>query len=449
MNINNFSLLLKQYIHESQYNVVTISKLTGIPRTTIQKYMSGIQMPASYGPVEKIIKFLSLSIHQKNELKKAYFIEKVGYSKQQKLIKLKSILNLLNDFSFKATNYNIHYNFQKTNNFAKNPEELKLMVHFILEDALKTTKKVQILMNSDNDLSDIIYFYAKNNPDLMVEQIVNLKKLDNDIDSSNLNQFQKLLPLMLLDNKITIKYMYSKIDNTNFYSIFPYTISSRNYVLLINSDYSLGMLADDDQKYLKNEFNKKSKFSKQLFYKSNNTIDYLNSLFNYPNAKYQIFSYTPFFIHFLFTSKQLALIDQQTNEKYLNFKEAIDKFIKTNKISLFFSIKDFNNTLKQDKYLTNKNNYKKILNNIIENHYYNIHVFNDNKISFPNNLTIITNQNSLVFFFDTFSITIYENTICHDFLLLDLLFEIEEYCFKHDESIKILNQIICGGYDNG
>lgn len=111
MNINNFSLLLKQYIHESQYNVVTISKLTGIPRTTIQKYMSGIQMPASYGPVEKIIKFLSLSIHQKNELKKAYFIEKVGYSKQQKLIKLKSILNLLNDFSFKATNYNIHYNF--------------------------------------------------------------------------------------------------------------------------------------------------------------------------------------------------------------------------------------------------------------------------------------------------------------------------------------------------
>ncbi|WRK52660.1 hypothetical protein SD457_20620 [Coprobacillaceae bacterium CR2/5/TPMF4] len=120
-------------------------------------------------------------------------------------------------------------------------------------------------MNSDNDLSDIIYFYAKNNPDLMVEQIVNLKKLDNDIDSSNLNQFQKLLPLMLLDNKITIKYMYSKIDNTNFYSIFPYTISSRNYVLLINSDYSLGMLADDDQKYLKNEFNKKANFQNNYF----------------------------------------------------------------------------------------------------------------------------------------------------------------------------------------
>ena len=117
--------------------------------------------------------------------------------------------------------------------------------------------------------------------------------------------------------------------------------------------------------------------------------------------------------------------------------------------SLFFSIKDFNNTLKQDKYLTNKNNYKKILNNIIKNYYYDLHVFNDDKISFPNNLTIITNQNSLVFFFDTFSITIYENTICHDFLLLDLLFEIEEYCFKHDESIKILNQIICGRYDNG
>ena len=68
------------------------------------------------------------------------------------------------------------------------------MVHFILEDALKTTKKVQILMNSDNDLSDIIYFYAKNNPDLMVEQIVNLKKLDI---SKNVNLQDMMCPTLM------------------------------------------------------------------------------------------------------------------------------------------------------------------------------------------------------------------------------------------------------------
>ena len=83
MHINNFSLLLKQYINESQYNVVTLSKLTNISRSSIQKFMSGIQIPKNYETIEKLIQFLPLSIIQKDELKKAYMIEQVGYLNYQ------------------------------------------------------------------------------------------------------------------------------------------------------------------------------------------------------------------------------------------------------------------------------------------------------------------------------------------------------------------------------
>ena len=235
MHINNFSLLLKQYINESQYNVVTLSKLTNISRSSIQKFMSGIQIPKNYETIEKLIQFLPLSIIQKDELKKAYMIEQVGYLNYQKMTVLKEFIQSFNTYPSSSFNYNLSYKFNKINKFAHNPEELKLMLHFIIEDALNHSKQIKILMNADNPLFEIIYQYAKNYPDLVIKQIVNFKNLGNDVTSSNLEQLEKLLPLLLLKNKTSIKYIYGKENNPNYYSIFPYSIASDNYIILINN----------------------------------------------------------------------------------------------------------------------------------------------------------------------------------------------------------------------
>ena len=157
MHINNFSLLLKQYINESQYNVVTLSKLTNISRSSIQKFMSGIQIPKNYETIEKLIQFLPLSIIQKDELKKAYMIEQVGYLNYQKMTVLKEFIQSFNTYPSSSFNYNLSYKFNKINKFAHNPEELKLMLHFIIEDALNHSKQIKILMNADNPLVEIIY----------------------------------------------------------------------------------------------------------------------------------------------------------------------------------------------------------------------------------------------------------------------------------------------------
>ncbi|MFR8063351.1 helix-turn-helix domain-containing protein [Thomasclavelia spiroformis] len=402
MHINNFSLLLKQYINESQYNVVTLSKLTNISRSSIQKFMSGIQIPKNYETIEKLIQFLPLSIIQKDELKKAYMIEQVGYLNYQKMTVLKEFIQSFNTYPSSSFNYNLSYKFNKINKFAHNPEELKLMLHFIIEDALNHSKQIKILMNADNPLFEIIYQYAKNYPDLVIKQIVNFKNLGNDVTSSNLEQLEKLLPLLLLKNKTSIKYIYGKENNPNYYSIFPYSIASDNYIILINSDYTLGMLINENQKYLINEFNKKNKLAKKLIYKSKNKTNYintfLNTLTNQKNTNFQIFSH----ISLIYTYLKIF------NKNQSSYKNKLNEFLQNNHLTLYLT--------------SDQNTDKKCFTNILTNDHFNIHIINKNKINFPDDLLILNTQTSLILIFKNINITIYENTICQDFQLLDKLF---------------------------
>lgn len=402
MHINNFSLLLKQYINESQYNVVTLSKLTNISRSSIQKFMSGIQIPKNYETIEKLIQFLPLSIIQKDELKKAYMIEQVGYLNYQKMTVLKEFIQSFNTYPSSSFNYNLSYKFNKINKFAHNPEELKLMLHFIIEDALNHSKQIEILMNADNPLFEIIYQYAKNYPDLVIKQIVNFKNLGNDVTSSNLEQLEKLLPLLLLKNKTSIKYIYGKENNPNYYSIFPYSIASDNYIILINSDYTLGMLINENQKYLINEFNKKNKLAKKLIYKSKNKTNYintfLNTLTNQKNTNFQIFSH----ISLIYTYLKIF------NQNQSSYKNKLNEFLQNNHLTLYLT--------------SDQNTDKKCFTNILTNDHFNIHIINKNKINFPDDLLILNTQTSLILIFKNINITIYENTICQDFQLLDKLF---------------------------
>ena len=379
MHINNFSLLLKQYINESQYNVVTLSKLTNISRSSIQKFMSGIQIPKNYETIEKLIQFLPLSIIQKDELKKAYMIEQVGYLNYQKMTVLKEFIQSFNTYPSSSFNYNLSYKFNKINKFAHNPEELKLMLHFIIEDALNHSKQIKILMNADNPLFEIIYQYAKNYPDLVIKQIVNFKNLGNDVTSSNLEQLEKLLPLLLLKNKTSIKYIYGKENNPNYYSIFPYSIASDNYIILINSDYTLGMLINENQKYLINEFNKKNKLAKKLIYKSKNKTNYintfLNTLTNQKNTNFQIFSH----ISLIYTYLKIL------NQNQSSYKNKLNEFLQNNHLTLYLT--------------SDQNTDKKSFTNILTNDHFNIHIINKNKINFPDDLLNFKHSNFINFNF--------------------------------------------------
>ncbi|WP_296883642.1 MULTISPECIES: hypothetical protein [Thomasclavelia] len=99
--------------------------------------------------------------------------------------------------------------------------------------------------------------YAKNNSKLSLDIIINLKNLDSETSLFNLIKFEKLLKLSLLANDISIRYIHRNETNFNYYSMFLYMIASENKIILINSDYTLGILIDDNQKFLHDKYDKK------------------------------------------------------------------------------------------------------------------------------------------------------------------------------------------------
>lgn len=408
MNNKKFASLLKKYINNNQYTVVYLSKLTNIPRSTIQKYMSGNLLPTNYNNIEKIISFFPLTAYEKNELKNTYIIEKIGYPKFKKINILKRIIESLNNMDSEMIQYNISYNFKKINNFAKNPEELKLMVHYILEETIVTTKKLKILLNCNTNLFDIIYMYAKNNSELSLDILVNLKSLNNQASLFNLVQFEKLLKLSLLDNNISIRYVHGNETNFNYYSIFPYMVASDKKIILINSDYTLGILIDDNQKFLHDEYNKKRISAKKLITKGNKQEIDINRIFNdFINSK------SP--DHYIYSGK------------FLNYFNSIQNLKSNFTIYFKFNNEAINPTLIKE--LEESDNVA-------------IHMINNQKFLFPDNLTIFSSQKSLIIIKDNIVINVLENTLCQDFLLLNNLFITNDYCFDQQTSINKINHLL-------
>lgn len=455
---NDFALLFKDHIQKSKYSTVSISNKTNINRTMIQKYMSGLQMPKEFSSIEPIIKLLALSNHQKAELKRAYKIEKIGYLKYQKLEYLKNILKDLNSLGTSTTNqFKIAYDFKHVNEFAKNPEELKLMVHYLYQDAISTNNQIKILINCNNIIFPIICDYARSNPQLQIEQIITLNNLEsNDITNTNLIQFQKVLQLLLLNNNVTLEYLYNQNNNLGYYGIFPYMIATQNNILLINTDATLGMLINDNLAYLRPEYDKKHKLAKAFFSKATTNYQQLNMLLKIPESSdYCIYSYQPFIFLWLDTntfSKHLINNDDEREtmiNRYQLYQMELENYLENHQITLFFTISGLNSfmhtnifnsflTLFSDDELNHL--YKQLVKEICNSDKYHINIIDERYLEFPLDTIIINNDNNLVISKDNHVFTIYENTICKDFQLLDKLFDIEECCFNQNKSIELLKE---------
>ena len=141
MKYNNFSVLFKQYIHNSQLSISSLAKLSGINRTLIQKYISGNRLPQNYSIVEKIIQFLALTQLQKAELKHSYKLEKIGYERFNKLLSLKNIILDLENNQSSFSSFPTYLS--KEISSARNIHELKYLTQYILNNMDHTNYTLQ------------------------------------------------------------------------------------------------------------------------------------------------------------------------------------------------------------------------------------------------------------------------------------------------------------------
>ena len=245
MDKYTFANVLKEHITESKLSIASLSRLSDVNRTMIQKYISGTQLPANHEILNKILNHLALTQSQKEELLQLYKIEKIGLDTYKQLLNLDSFINQLSIHNQSQSKCHIQVHFNQPMTQATNKEELKMLLFSFLSSLDNET--IDIILNVDDALYSIILQFVEEKS-LKAHIILCLSSQFHNY-SMNLLQLEKLLPL-LESNHVSVHYTY--MDHPTRYSLYPFSINSIDKLLLINNDTSQGLLIN--QSNSKKEF---------------------------------------------------------------------------------------------------------------------------------------------------------------------------------------------------
>ena len=224
MDKYTFASVLKEHITESKLSIASLSRLSDVNRTMIQKYISGTQLPANHEILNKILNHLALTQSQKEELLQLYKIEKIGLDTYKQLLNLDSFINQLSIHNQSQSKCHIQVHFNQPMTQATNKEELKMLLFSFLSSLDNET--IDIILNVDDALYSIILQFVEEN-NLKAHIILCLSSQSRHY-SMNLLQLEKLLPL-LESNHVSVHYTY--MDHPTRYSLYPFSISSKDKLL--------------------------------------------------------------------------------------------------------------------------------------------------------------------------------------------------------------------------
>ena len=306
MDKYTFASVLKEHITESKLSIASLSRLSDVNRTMIQKYISGTQLPANHEILNKILSHLALTQPQKEELLQLYKIEKIGFDTYKQLLNLNSFISQLSIHNQSQSKCHIQVHFNQPMTQATNKEELKVLLYSFLSSLDNQT--LDIILNVNDTLYPIILPFIKE------------RKL-------NLFQLEKLLPL-LESNHVSIHYTY--IDCPTRYSLYPFSISSKDKLLLINNDISQGLLINqsNNQKEFNDHFINTSLFVESYY----DDISRLNNLLKLSQENQTVCCYCGDLFLLPYMDKQLLESHYIGSESY---KEELFTHFKTFKETQF------------------------------------------------------------------------------------------------------------------
>ena len=440
MDKYTFASVLKEHITESKLSIASLSRLSDVNRTMIQKYISGTQLPANHEILGKILNHLALTNSQKEELSQLYKIERIGLDTYKHLLNLDSFISQLSIHNQSQAKCHIQVHFNQPMTQATNKEELKMLLFTFLSSL--NNKTVDIILNMNDTLYPIILPFIKERK--LDAHIILCLSNQSTHYSMNLFQLEKLLPL-LKSNHVSVHYTY--IDCPTRYSLYPFSISSKDKLLLINNDISQGLLINqsNNQKEFNDHFINTSLFVESYY----NDIAKLNGLLTLSNENQKVCCYCgDLFL--------LPYIDEQLLESHYIGNEAY-------KEELFYRFKSFKENQFQlycqspiitEHYLplglpstlfkpfTTKE-IQSILLKMLEDIPYNteLNLFKNNILD--KDVVIMTGTTGSFISNHSLSFTVLESTINRSLNLLPLLFkELKESVYTKEESIFYLQSYI-------
>lgn len=414
--MSQFSVLLSEFIKNSPYSIKKLSHECNVNRTVIQKYLSGERLPNNYKNIEKIIDQLTLNNKQKETLRKAYNIEKIGFDNYQHFIKLKQLIeNIKIIDSYKM---DISYYFDKINLIANNLEELTTLTHFIIHDVLTSNShKIKLYIPTNNELYTTIMnsFYLTQS--ISIEQILHLENdQKNQENMINLIQFENCLSSLFFHN-VSIKYIYDNFISTlSYYNSYPYMIHSEHYSLVIDSKLSSGaLLSHKMAENLNNQFDKMFLIANSynstylslfgfLYYHQNSNYSIHNNYYVFTNEPsiLSIVDNDLFDRHFIGEKKDYEIIKKY----FLNYKNYIHNLTLSNQLHIYLTkngLQKFIQTglthefpKKHMSPLSKKEAIfllKRLINIASNNENYQLHLINENYFTLPQRCLIAYQDN--------------------------------------------------------
>lgn len=323
MDKYTFASVLKEHITESKLSIASLSRLSDVNRTMIQKYISGTQLPANHEILNKILSHLALTQPQKEELLQLYKIEKIGLDTYKQLLNLNSFISQLSIHNQSQSKCHIQVHFNQPMTQATNKEELKILLYSFLSSLDNQT--LDIILNVNDTLYPIILPFIKERK--LDTHIILCLSNQSTHYTMNLFQLEELLPL-LESNNVSVYYTY--IDCPTRYSLYPFSINSKDKLLLINNDITQGLLINqsNNQKEFNDHFINTSLFVESYY----DDISRLNNLLKLSHENQTVCCYCGDLFLLPYMDKQLLESHYIGSESY---KEELFSHFKTFKETQF------------------------------------------------------------------------------------------------------------------
>lgn len=325
--------LLKEYVEKSSYTIYSLSYASKINRTTLQRAITG-ERPISRENLDKLLPFLNLTLNEKKELEKAFFISQMGEYTYQKYIYVKDLLeNIeLNNTAFDLDEFPITtYSSVPTGE----PRLLKgvfNIIKYIYQTTVLNVKNEEepyicILSHFHNRFFKDLYeqfqsYYFQKLKIRHITPFVKTAQTDSESSLFNLQILSTLLPFAL-SNRIncTFSYYYEETDFSALSGIpFTYYILTNHNVISLSSDCQNALILPDYLlPFYRQHFDEIANASCPLLDSPNATgVPDMISIFSTPSARSD-FSYVmesqPCIIQFIDNAMITKAINKEIPEK--------------------------------------------------------------------------------------------------------------------------------------
>lgn len=250
-NSTDFSRRVSDYISESGYTVYKIAQLTGLGRTAIQHTMSGSLLPTK-DFLEKLCSVLTITPRQKSELSELYIKEKIGAKLYGERKQLKSIIENLPQYYINHTADNIQDRYpvlssEKAVKGILNVNQAVMSV--ISREMLREKPVIRTTVPFDDKLlfDFLIQIFGMYGRNVVFEHYLRIFKGSGENPDGNMHTLENVLKMSMNAGISYNPYCYYAYKNSadDDLSVFPYTLATSEYVLMISGDFQNAAISDD------------------------------------------------------------------------------------------------------------------------------------------------------------------------------------------------------------